>query len=244
MTLLLQGAGLQIAASVAPADPGIALRADAMAYWTLDEKNESNDRIDYTGHGNTFHDGTLATVAGKIGGAVYNNTPGPYLYAIDDISTAVPGAQSFSITFWIYINSMTTDFSLLIQKTGFEQDIAYEIDIESGAFTFYIAGTDLSYPTVNSNALSVEQWYFVDAEFQAGTGLSLRVNNGAPITQAFTLDNIARGTPETDQVNACEIWTDGAITMDEMMFIKRVLTSDERDYLYNSGTGRALFPVP
>jgi hypothetical protein len=157
-----------------------------------------------------------------------------------DLST--PGATSFSFAFWIYTSGTDVNTDVAF-KVGAGEDWMYRIDILSdNTFRFQIAGVDLSYPSVSSgtNTITPTVWHFCTAEFQVGVGLSVMVNNSGLQSTAYTLNNIASGAFD---FTSCQR-TLGAETarIDEMLFMKRVLTAAERAYLYNSGAGRTLYP--
>lgn len=238
-------------------DPiGDTLRADAVAYWKMDEA--SGTRVDATGNGNdaSVIQGIPEGISGKIGDAVR-------FVSDDSDSLQVPtnsgvsignGSIPYSWIFWAR-NPVFSPISSWISKSSDQDDGKYEYNIvpnddidDTMNIQFSIGdGDDGTFKGVQSEYFSINQWHFFICVYDpssVGSELQVSVDNGSvataatsgavPYTQAGNLYFGAFGSV-FEQFFA-------TVDLDEVLFVKRSLTSDERAYLYNSGAGRTLYP--
>lgn len=249
MTILLEGAGPQATTSM-PADPDVALRADARIYYSFNV-----DGTDDTGHGNTLtpHGSVLpAIAAGKVSNASQSNPTDSQAvnvqYWTADDSADSRTSASFTWSFWVrLIDHLNFPQTIIIKfdSDGSEYDMDY-VD-SSNHLSFYLYN-GLTYNSVYLEAdvsISLNTWYFVQCMYDDSTSAaSIRVNNGTPVT-----DLLVGGLSVRDgtlYIGAAVFGGDPAnptfALIDEVGKWNRVLTTPESDYLYNSGAGRALFP--
>lgn len=190
----------------------------------------------------TPNDIAISSVAGVLGNAVSILTVDPRNWlSVDDVpALRTNGAESFSLVFWLYALGYPASggSSILFKTDGGDAD--YQIDLySSGTLSFYIAGEDFAYPAVNIDSFPLNQWVMITATFEYGVGLHLQTDLNTPVTTEYLLGCMANAFPEPliygRQLNGM---------IDELYFCKRILTSDEIIYFYNSGAGRALFPAP
>lgn len=254
MTLLLQGAGVQVI-SVGSADPiGDTLRSDAIAYWTMDET--SGTRIDATGRNNNLTDfsSNIGAINGKISNAAqfgFEDVNYKYLYhnSNSDFEIAVNG-QSYHFALWAKLNA-----TQMAAGFGISGNILYKGDIgddtQDFRLQYYLPSTRFTFADYNSNAaewvitIDDSTWYFIECRYNHVTAkVGLAINNGAFVeADSYSFDYPVSQSPfyiGNDEANN-SIWY-GAI--DEVLFVKRLLSQPERDYLWNGGAGRALFPAP
>lgn len=229
-------------------DPiGDALRADVKAYWKFDDSGLLNDA---TGRGNTWtNNGNVASATGKIGQAIAPNGTEQYLSRVSTADLTV-GNGSFTIAGWIYITAFlgaeVGEGALFWKSDNTADEIYLSIQNATRVIVFYTNDGD-NYTSVfvpTSGQLSAEQWYFVEAWRNLNdTTINIRLNNSDsqsmgtagtnPTTSATTSIGAYAGGTHTNRFNG---------RVDEMGFWHRVLTTDERAYLYNSGAGRTLYP--
>lgn len=244
MTMLLQGAGLQIQTPVAPPDPGIALRADTKAYWTLNETsgNLLDSKNGFTLDSNSA--GAVLGATGKIGRAVSIPTELDYV----GVSTAGLAfiAAPFAISFWVkfgeFVNGDIRNVFVVEDSATNRVNSWFYVDDFGGdghGIIFGISPTD-----TDGLIVELDRWYFVMGEYDSvGRKLRLTIDNStvsevnAPNPNLRIADRMRIGGPAAG--------TTGQIcTIDEVLMLNRIFTQAERDYLWNSGAGRALFPAP
>jgi hypothetical protein len=228
-------------------DPiGDGLRADAVAYWRLDEV--SGIRVDATGNGHDASDQGIGVgqVIGKIGNAAsFNGLSDPlgnWLEVAD--APDIRADDSFEFVAWIKLPEVI-DYSPIVIYKGFG-DSELNIDFYHLKPDIFIAGADLSYPELTgTTVLDANIWYLVHWWWENGVGLGVQVNDGSPETLSFTLGNIA---PTSDPIvwantliAGLPIGNGGGLIVDEAGFWGRILTTEERSYLWNGGAGLALF---
>lgn len=228
-------------------DIGDTLRAACKAYWKMDET--SGTRADSTGRGNdlTVYDAPTA-ISGKVDGAV---TLGKEVASADRLYHAYSADLSyyqkdFYAAGWIRINTAALQPALVSIwdiVDGEEWSIDYNLD-----GTLDVSAGNNAYATV---AASVGDWHFVEVYLRYGADdYGIAVDNGIFVTGS------AIGEYQVSTAKFCIGYlTDNSLpdpfvpspnnfSIDEFGIWHRLLTQDERDYLYNSGAGRALFPAP
>lgn len=227
-------------------------KTSLVSWWTLNETSGTR----YDSHG-TNHlteasknptGQSVAYAAGKQGNCIdlENNgwTTSQYLYIPDNASLSIAGS-AFTIGAWTKLETIA----------GYSHNPAIGSKWEFGSgirewhlwqfgpnFYFYVRKADNSGSvSVNSTvSLSTGTWYFVVAWYDPGVGIYLQVDNGT-IYSTLTATPLAG---DGGQAFAIGESTSAAVTnqgydglIDEFFLFKRVLTSDERTALYNSGSG-------
>jgi hypothetical protein len=230
------------------------------AYWKMEEA--SGTRVDSTTHARDLTPAGHALPtndAGKIGNAAKNLSdgvsPGPR-FAISAFPT-INGNQPFSLAFWLktnYIAAITSYFRIVAWDNADSYDnLFFELHSDSatwGDFDTYwsldLGHYDEEWDYSGLNILidpDVHPWtdgvlHFVCIIYD-GSGLYLYVDNSlwgsAAGTHGMTAqpDRLLFG--ESRETAACN-WSD-----EVAVYENHALTSDERDYLYNGGAGRALY---
>lgn len=199
-----------------------------VAYWKMDESG-SVQRDDASG--NAHHltvNGTINSGAGKINnGAVFPGTIGNFLFSNDAVFS---GASPFTAFCWASITALGFNTALLGHyNPGLLQ--GWEIlKINTNFPTLRIDGTDVSHTT----PMTVGPFFLIIATISAGTGI-IRVNNGVDVSLPFaSLTNPAISFRVGGNNGGGE-WP-GVI--DEVGIYNRVLTSAEKDALWNAGAGK------
>ena len=243
-------------------DPiGDALRADAVAYWKLDEA--SGTRADATGNGNNLTDArsNVASESGKVGqSASFVMDENSVLYCLNNSDLRITGG-SFTVCAWLWLDAKAPCGYTIIGKTD-NNDTEWAIDYRPpdpdpennpDRFDWYMLGAGYEFPGVIANtfgAPNLHTWYFVVIAYDATNGvMKIRVDNGADdtfdwmggtpeTTAAFGIGGYVNEDPPDPPMAAGDF--DGRV--DEVGIWKRLLTEEELAYLWNSGAGRALFP--
>lgn len=217
----------------------MALTDSIVAYWKLDES--SGTRNDSVGSSHLTDYNTVASATGRIGSALSyaaGNTD-KYIGCADNDSLSM-GDIDFTIAGW-FKRTDTNGQGQVVNKWDWSiPSREYLVDVHPSTYCrFYIATTgqtqvgvvDTFYPNIGdwtflvawhdatANTLNLQ----VNARTVVSSSHSGGVNNGSAafaIGPYSVLANYAAG---------CDI--------DEVGIWKRVLTSDERSALYNSGAG-------
>lgn len=247
--------------NVAGGDPiGDALRADAVAYWTLNET--SGTRADATGNG---HDATILeeggavdSVTGLIGKAMHtewidDQTVQYHLTAPDN--AALRNSNKLYIAGWIRPLNYH-GLPALVGKLRPDPDYYYDyflyLDPDQDGTNYgylvpflYYGGDpwpSLSLPDVH---LGYNVWIFLEAYIDpVNNQVSLAVNAGEWTTRSAG-GLLVGGTGKLTIGYEYEL-TGASCDVDEVGIyaMSEVPTQEQRAYLYNSGAGRALFPAP
>jgi hypothetical protein len=233
----------------AAADPLASLNADMVAYWKFDEILscptcvDSKDAQDLNlGSANTGSP-TIIT------NAVQLISPG-WIGRADDPALST-GNIDFTWFGWVNLVKKAAD-KYIIGKwtTGAANTKEYLLYFHLGPNRFKFAVSDCSsFGEAVANTLgspSTSTWYFIVMWHDAANNeIGIQVNNGAADTVAWTTG----GCDTTTGVGIGAFNETGAgasgsasIALDETGFIKRLLTSAEKTYLYNAGAAKTCCP--
>lgn len=214
------------------------LKANLVSYWEMNES--SGNALDSHGSNPLSPSSAIGTAAGKVGSA--RDLTGSQEFSISSNASLVVRHQDFTFAGWIYYDSVSGVrwFASKYQPgTGAGWTLAKADSAGTGKLAFEIgsafgvrAGIEASVPTTST-------WYFVRAwlDVSAAT-VNIQINNGT------VFSNSIGAVRNTDEGPLLEI---GALTgfglldgrVDECGYWKRVLTTAEATYLYNSGNGRS-----
>lgn len=224
---------------------GSTLLNNLVGYWKLDET--SGNRADSIGTNNFADNASVSYEAAKISnGAKFDRSADNYLSIADNADVSLGADTDFTICFWVKIPNFTTSYQGLICKraTSGSTTVEYEIYYgnASGTFSFFLSNGSTTSPTasVTVGSFSTSTLYFVCAwHDSAANTINLQINNGTVSSQSWS-GGTQNGTAPLilSRLWATDAANDSNATLDELGFWKRVLTSDERTELYNSGTGK------
>lgn len=214
------------------------LRRDATAYWKMDEWNGT--RRDSTGRGNHFSQsfGVTNGVSGKVATGAFFEESTNSMSAVGsaDLKT---GNISFYISFWIKLLSNHGSASLVLSKINPDFEFSVETNgspLPNRKMTFWTLGGGVE----NSQIISSNQFYFVEVyQDNINIRIGIAINNGAFTTVGYGLSPAATNSPVEIQK---DLVTSDHFVIDEILFMRRLPTNYERDYLWNSGNGVSLFP--
>ena len=225
----------------------MAILDDLVSWWELNET--SGIRYDAHSSNNLSDQNTVLYSAGKVGNAaVMRYAQSEYLSMLSN-SEIQAGNIDFTWATWVYLYSTGKNLSRIL--VGKDNSVAgereYYVKYQTGTDRFQTAvfkPTD-SAAFVNADNLgspAVETWYYIIAWHDAaGDTLNIQVNNGT-VDSVGTGGSLQAGSDAVFMLGRREYGTatesmEGA--MDETGYWKRLLTSTERTWLYNSGSGRA-----
>jgi len=216
-------------------DAGGSLGDRLISQWNLNEA--SGTRTDSISGENLTDNNTVTQAAGKIDNAAqFTATNSEYLSITDsaDLST---GDIDFTWVGWVYLDSKSSEHIFVRKGIG---TIEYEFKYNDGDDRF-ILGVRTS--EVHADALgspSTATWYFLVAwHDSAANTINISANNGSTTTTSSVT-----GPPDTadafymGQSGSGGSYMDGRI--DEMSFWKRLLTTQEKTDLYNSGNANTV----
>lgn len=245
----LRSGGVSVEAEP-PDTIGDALRADCKAYWKLDET--SGNRLDSKNSHHLVPVGSVSQAAGKVGnaagfdGELAYTEDQQYLVAPSHTDLAGGDSNSFTIAGWIYVTNFDFDAPCLLSKAG-DDTTEYLIITSVQKPQFTISG-GVATDALSTIVMDAGVWYFVVAWYDLSIRTSyISVNQETPVVGSSAgvtlnapydpLGTVLSGAYyEADPAN----FTHGR--HDELGFWQRVLTADERAYLYNSGAGKTLYP--
>lgn len=233
-------------ASPAPAPalrPAYSLSTNLIAFWRMEEA--SGTRYDELngcgGSGCDLTDNNTVTqnpgIVGNAGQFTRANTE--YLSHADDADLSLPSNTDHTICGWVYPDS-TADMFVVGQYGG--SNDSYRMTYSNTAankFAYQIRKADNSgvITATWSGTSAIATWHFVCGWYDSGAQVvGISVDNGSAVTtsntsgtrdasSSFTIGNLWSGAQAFDgRIDAVGFW-------------KKVLTSTERGYLYNSGAG-------
>lgn len=217
----------------------MALVDDLVAYWSLDEA--SGNAIDAHGSNDLTDTNTVGAATGKVSGARDFERDNSEQFSLASNAALQSGDIDFTITAWVNLESKAGDMQIVTKYGNAVNE--YAILYQSGGspsdrFRFYFGTSFSNVAATTLGSPSTGTWYFICAwhDSTANT-INISVNNGATNSQgSITASSAGNATFRIGNRDSVSEFFDGLI--DEVGYWKRVLTSDERTELYNSGNGR------
>jgi hypothetical protein len=214
----------------------MSLLDNLISYWKCDEA--SGNLLDAHGSNNLTQNGTITSAAGVINTSreFDGNDANYFSHASNtDFQT---GDIDFTWTCWVNIHVLGNERILIKGGTDFE----YSLYFDGGAQRFYnyiasgAGGTGLSFIEL-TDALAFDTWHFIALWYDATANtLNIQGNNGT----VYSTSHTGGAYVGTEDINFGRLIGGGQPVdgfIDEVGFWKRVLTSQERTDLYNSGAG-------
>lgn len=215
-----------------------------ISYWKLDEA--SGNAVDSHGS-NTLTDNNTATViTGKIGNARDLNWSAGEHFSLADNASLSTGDIDFTFSVWHRVDSVGGTQMIIAKDTsgGGNREYIVIFNASSGRFAFgaYTAtDSETLVDATSTGSLSLGTWYFIVAWYSASLDtMYIQVNNGTVHTASkgpLQASGNATFMLGRRQYPGFPDQLDGVI--DEVGFWKRVLSSQEREALYNAGNGLA-----
>lgn len=240
-------------------DPiGDALRADA----ALSVQYSGGNFIDPAGsHVLTNHNGATST-SSAYGDAVTLNGTNQWLSTPADVPDLSPNSADFTIITALYLDFLPQNegegyFPFIKDNQNGDDEYyltaKFDVAIGHSVFDFAINGNG-EYPDVASSVTpQAEQWQLIFCWYDATEkSINIQVNNGTIDKTTPDMTYAWDGTmPVISATSTFDIGVDSAGGGSPISYlsgktvvtiIHRLLTTDEKAYLYNSGDGRALYP--
>lgn len=221
----------------------MALLDNLISYWALDES--SGDRADSHGSNTLTDNGPVGSATGKLGLAASFSGITNYSLSRADNASLSTGDIDFTAQAWVYFTTKT-NYHVFAHKgweTGGSSNKEWVLWYDQGAdrFVFSVAksGADTSVTAGNFGAPSINTWYLLHGWHDSiNNQIGISVNAGTANTTTHTTGvNDGASNFEVGASSVQALWLSGRV--DEVGFWKRVLSSQDRTDLYNSGAGLA-----
>lgn len=210
-----------------------------VAYWSLDET--SGTRYDSVGSSDLTDNNTVGSDTGKNGNAASFVAANSEKLSVADSANTVWGEDGNGVTvsMWVKPTRQAGLEPLFVRNSGTRN---FELfDAQTGSGVYFFVQTDEGDMRAQSTEKALNQFYHVVAWFYPTDKKTyLSIDNGTPTTcvsaQSSTSLPAAAGDVAIGGWAITGDFFEGLI--DEVAIWSRVLTSDERAELYNSGTGK------
>lgn len=217
------------------------------AFWELEEA--SGTRVDAHGANDLTDNNTVGVAVGKVGNAAdFELANSEYLSIADNASLSM-GDIDFTLAGWVQLESKPASITTIIGKyTALLNQREYRFIWFNtpDRFAFQVSPEGITTALVQADlfgAPSLATLYFIIAEHDATNNLlTISVNNGTPNTNVHTT-GVFNGSAQfnlgatLNTVGTLVDFWDGL--QDQMGIWKRLLSSNEKSFLYNNGNGRS-----
>lgn len=216
-----------------------------ISWWKFDEA--SGNAVDSHGS-NTLAEtsGTIDAVAGKVNGGRDLEAGDTEYFEVADNASVSFGDEDFTCGLWIKPETIPGGAHHYFgkwnsggNKREYVMGIDHAYDWYSPMFFVSSDGTNFHYVISGVNC-SAGNWYFVVFWHDSvNNRIGISVNNEAAVTTAHSTGCFDSDSPfrvGADGQTTPGNFADGVV--DEGFLYRRLLTADEREWLWNSGNGR------
>jgi hypothetical protein len=224
---------------------GDSLQTNLISYWNLNES--AGTRNDTFGANNLTQ---IGSVGNSFDAASFNNSASNRLAKTSNSSLQINGS-SFTVCLWVWLRTKTNyrpfitkddigssrEFSVVYTQS--EGGISDRIVLN--VFNLAVGTGGVSLPANNYGSPQTEQWLFVVAEYDSVNNLAYIAINNATRNSASTT-GISVGAGSADLTFGA--WSGGVLSLThdggvrQAGLWKRLLTTDEKTWLYNNRLGR------
>jgi len=212
---------------------------DLVAYWKLEEA--SGTRFDEVGSNDLTDVNTVTQAVGKVGNAAQFTRANTEHLEIADNTDMSTGDIDFTFALWIYPDVVNVT-QYAFGKWGSNGQFAtleYAFRAANTSLVFEVSSGGTNANVIVTLAVTAATWFFIVCWHDSvANTINLQIDDGTVDDTEFS-DGIQDGPADFSIGRPGEFagspYWDGRI--DEMGFWKRVLTTDERTELYNSGAG-------
>ncbi|MBI3175222.1 MAG: hypothetical protein HYZ25_15965 [Chloroflexi bacterium] len=221
------------AGTVAAPNPGLNGLA---GWWSLNET--SGVRADSYGSNHLTASGTVNSVTGKQGNAASFSASTPGVLTANDTPQISTGDIDFTLFAHFYLTSSTGSTVLLNKgQAGYPNIQDYAL-IQSGTTLIFRVGNGSTNATVTSSSFTLNAWHTVAAWHDSvNNTINIQVDNGTPVSASYSGGAMDTTYPLTIGAHVGQSYVFNG-RVDEVALYKRVLNTNERTWLYNSGNGR------
>jgi hypothetical protein len=217
------------------------LAVSLVAYWKLGET--SGNRADSVGANTLTDTNTVTYDTGIIGNAAKFTAANSEHLTIADNAAVSTGDVDFTIACWLKLADPDTGANEYMfgkgSSSGAENTFEYWLRyVESSSKMQFSVGNNVTVLANTFGVVTLGTWIFVVCWHDATANtLNIQINNGAA-------DSAADTGIQAENTNALSFGRPGEYDgvyygglIDEVGFWKRVLTGEEKTYLYNLGVG-------
>jgi hypothetical protein len=203
-----------------------------VSWWSLDET--SGTRNDSHGSNHLTDNNTVGYTAGVRDNAAYFIAANNEHLSINDNASVSTGDINFTVCYWVYMN---TKAGTMVYKHASSSTREYYTQYESVSdrYRFCYSSNGTSFSTIsadNFGSPGTGEWHYVCAWHDATNNqVGIQVNNGTANTSSYS-----SGVFDSTSPLMIGLGLNGYL--DEIAFYKRTLSSAEREWLYNAGSGR------
>ena len=226
------------------------LLTNLISYYSKEEA--SGTRNDAHGTNHLTDNNTVTQAAGKVGNAAKFTAPNSESLSIASNPSLAISDIDASWGFWVYLDTKSAQMGLVTKWNANSSQRGYQIYYSSAAdrFAFLVSsdGTFNANFQINADALgspATGTWYYINAWHDSvGNTINIQVNNGTVNSKAHTAGLFASTAAfalGAEAFSPFSRFLNGRL--DEAGFWKRVLTTDERTWLWNGGSGRSYADV-
>ncbi len=215
------------------------LLTNLISHWKLDEA--SGNALDAHSTNTLTDTNTVTSAAGKLGTARQFTAASSEYFTLASNATLQTGDIDFTVAGWVWLDDIGTDRIVASKDAGGGTQDEWLLWRPSGNnFQFRVyGGGGSSNVGANSAAVTSGQWYFVVGWYDAAAStVNIQIDNGTPVSASAVAITPQVGT-SAFQISGragASLAYNGRI--DSVSFWKRVLTTAERNALYNAGVGR------
>lgn len=213
-----------------------------VSYWTMQEA--SGARADSLGANNLTDVNGVGSAAGIIGNAASFVTASSQSLTHVNNSDFQVGDSDFTFAGWIYMTNVGINNTLVSKWTSALQGYYCAYQPLTPGFVFAIDNGTTANAATFSGTATANTWYFIVASYDSTNDLiQISINNS--VTQVTSQAGGVR-------IAATDFWIGGISgfsnyytsgRIDEIGYWHRLLTAQERTYLYNAGAART-YPLP
>ena len=184
---------------------------------------------------------SVGSSAGKQGNAAsFVDTYSEHL-SINDTASLSMGDMDFTIGGWVFLNGVTGLRTMIAKgaSNGANNNFEYALEYDSSSSQFYFSvGNGTTHGAVVNTTPSNYTWYFLVGWYDSTNDtLNLQVNDGTPVSASYTGGSFDSSYKMT--IGKLSEYPGGYFngSIDEVFVYKRLLSAEERTWLYNSGNG-------
>lgn len=241
----LPGGGVQVAAGPWPVSgvgtsPGT---TNLISWWSFDET--SGNRADSHGSNTLTDVNTVGYTTGKKSNAAnIVDANNEYLSVNSNTGLRIDGHQAATFAGWFYLPTVPDaqgTFVFSKWEGGTTEYLLSAGNDDGISFIVCSSSNNANQTAVIDTLTDIEgQWIFFAAWHDPTNDvIGLRVNSRTPVTTAYAHGVFAEAAALQFGRLQSGYSESSNVYLDEICLYKRVLSSDELDWLYNSGNGRA-----
>lgn len=222
------------------------LLTNLISYWSLEEA--SGTRNDAHGTNHLTDNNSVTQTTGKVGNAAQFVRANSESLSRTSNASLQAGDIDLTMACWVYLAS-NSEFQGIAGKWAVSPNKEYMLNYTGLVYQFGVSSDGAAQTTRDATSFGkplTETWHYVVAWHDATENtINIQVDNGAIDSTSYSSGITTTAT--TFYLGQLALGYHFGGLIDEVGLWKRVLTSDERTWLYNSGNGRSyadILPLP